>query len=219
MTRGRKKDLSIPPSRSLVQQRDYRARKASYIASLEERCRKVEEENAHLKKELMHMKAQLSIPAILRPDAAEASKELMQSLVIASTSLANFQRLAFSEAQPIQETISRAESHEHPNQVTANQSSSTTRNQAVNVMGKKRLYTDNTPPFSPILQSVSTSSFRSPSPESDEECCGGIVDCDAMESDRIIQHEEEGMGGTALRMSELRSTADHRLQAEFIQSI
>jgi hypothetical protein len=69
MTRGRKKDLTIPPTRSLVQQRDYRARKASYIASLEERCRKVEEENAHLKKELMHMRAQLLTPAALRPEA------------------------------------------------------------------------------------------------------------------------------------------------------
>ena len=69
MTRGRKKDLTIPPTRSLVQQRDYRARKASYIASLEERCRKAEEENAHLRKEVMHMRAQLSTPAILRPEA------------------------------------------------------------------------------------------------------------------------------------------------------
>ena len=68
MTRGRKKDLTIPPSRSLVQQRDYRARKASYIASLEERCRKVEEENAHLREELRCMRAQLSIPAVLRPE-------------------------------------------------------------------------------------------------------------------------------------------------------
>ena len=69
MTRGRKKDLTIPPSRSLVQQRDYRARKASYIASLEERCRKVEEENAHLREELRRMRAQLSIPAVFRPEA------------------------------------------------------------------------------------------------------------------------------------------------------
>jgi hypothetical protein len=34
MTRGRKKDLTIPPSRALAQQRDYRARKAEYVYSL-----------------------------------------------------------------------------------------------------------------------------------------------------------------------------------------
>ena len=52
MTRGRKKDLSIPPSRSLTQQRNYRARKAQHIADLEQRCRLLEAENASLKQEL-----------------------------------------------------------------------------------------------------------------------------------------------------------------------
>jgi hypothetical protein len=52
MTRGRKKDLTIPPTRALVQQRDYRARRAQYVNDLEERCRKVEEENAQLRKDL-----------------------------------------------------------------------------------------------------------------------------------------------------------------------
>jgi hypothetical protein len=133
----------------------------------------------------------------------------MHNLIIASTSLANFQRLAFSDTQPTHETISRTDFHAHPNPTgSAHRTSPTTRNQAANVLGKKRLYTDNTPPFSPILQTVSTPSFRSPSPESGEECCGGIIDCDAMESDHIIQHEEERIGGTAPRISELRSTSD-----------
>lgn len=52
MTRGRKKDLTIPPSRALAQQRDYRARKARYISDLEDRCRAADEENARLRKEL-----------------------------------------------------------------------------------------------------------------------------------------------------------------------
>lgn len=52
MTRGRKKDLTIPPTRALVQQRDYRARKAQYVSELEERCRKAEEDNVRLRKEL-----------------------------------------------------------------------------------------------------------------------------------------------------------------------
>ena len=52
MTRGRKKDLTIPPTRALAQQRDYRARKARYVSDLEDRCRAAEEENARLRKEL-----------------------------------------------------------------------------------------------------------------------------------------------------------------------
>lgn len=44
--------MTIPPSRALLQQRDYRARKAQYIADLEERARKAEEENVKLKREI-----------------------------------------------------------------------------------------------------------------------------------------------------------------------
>jgi len=67
MTRGRKKDLTIPPSRTLVQQRDYRARKAHYVASLEERCRNAEEENMQLRTELAEARAQVANPALLLP--------------------------------------------------------------------------------------------------------------------------------------------------------
>jgi hypothetical protein len=52
MTRGRKKDLTIPPTRALAHQRDYRARKARYVNDLEERCKRAEEENERLKVEL-----------------------------------------------------------------------------------------------------------------------------------------------------------------------
>ena len=65
MTRGRKKDLTIPPTRALVQQRDYRARKAHYIADLEERVRKAEAENEQLRKDLEAARAGLGAPAII----------------------------------------------------------------------------------------------------------------------------------------------------------
>ena len=52
MTRGRRKDFSIPSSRALTQQRDYRARKAKYLTDLEERCHRAEFENEKLRKEL-----------------------------------------------------------------------------------------------------------------------------------------------------------------------
>ena len=67
MTRGRKKDLTIPPTRALVQQRDYRARKAHYVSELEERCRKAEEENAQLRKDLELARASLSVPYLFNP--------------------------------------------------------------------------------------------------------------------------------------------------------
>jgi hypothetical protein len=52
MTRGRRKDTSLPPSRTLVIQRAYRDRKAKYLSDLEERCRRAEEENERLRNEL-----------------------------------------------------------------------------------------------------------------------------------------------------------------------
>lgn len=64
MTRGRKKDLTIPPTRALVQQRDYRARKAHYIAELEERVRTAEAENVQLRRDLEAARAGLNVPAL-----------------------------------------------------------------------------------------------------------------------------------------------------------
>ena len=61
MTRGRKKDLSIPASRALTQQRDYRARKAQYVTTLEERCRKAEQENVVLRRELELARARVPV--------------------------------------------------------------------------------------------------------------------------------------------------------------
>jgi hypothetical protein len=57
MTRGRKRDLTIQASRSLVLQRAYRDRKAKHVADLEERCQKAEAENERLKQELVLLRA------------------------------------------------------------------------------------------------------------------------------------------------------------------
>lgn len=62
MTRGRRKDLSIPPSRALLQQRDYRARKAQYVADLEDRVRRTDEENARLRKEIETLRMRAAAP-------------------------------------------------------------------------------------------------------------------------------------------------------------
>jgi hypothetical protein len=52
MTRGRRKDITLAPSRTLAIQRAYRDRKAKHLADLEDRCRKAEEENERLRNEL-----------------------------------------------------------------------------------------------------------------------------------------------------------------------
>ncbi|KAH9948523.1 hypothetical protein B0H21DRAFT_227184 [Amylocystis lapponica] len=110
MTRGRRKDLTIPPSRALLQQRDYRARKARYVADLEDRCQHAEEENVRLREEVDVLRARLSAPnrdgpsghrPSPSPEVATASTELMQHLTVAAASLARFQQLALSpEAFP-----------------------------------------------------------------------------------------------------------------------
>lgn len=81
MTRGRKKDHTIPPSRTLVQQRDYRARRAHYIADLEERCRRAEEENIQLRKELDEARALLTTPAMLHPETVSCAFNLPNMLI------------------------------------------------------------------------------------------------------------------------------------------
>ncbi|KAF8995440.1 hypothetical protein BDQ17DRAFT_1430344 [Cyathus striatus] len=224
MTRGRKKDLTIPPTRALVQQRDYRARKAHYVADLEERCRKAEAENAQLRKDLAAARAGLALPAVLfSPETAQASTELMQQLTLASASLSRFQQLAFSEphfaasrsvvqnSEPIAQLRPASfpspapspsysqppqpEDHPHPY-----------------FRNRKRLHREDSPqPDPPISSSISsqhcsTSISRSRSSSLGSNCCGGIMDCtDLVEREESIESEESGSSMT--RLSGLRSTS------------
>ncbi|KAH9931082.1 uncharacterized protein BXZ73DRAFT_47329 [Epithele typhae] len=103
MTRGRRKDMTIPPSRALLQQRDYRARKAQYLADLEFRVKKAEEENVLLHKEVdaLHAKlksASTQAPSPFGPEVAAASSDLMHHLTVAAASVTRFQQLAFYPA-------------------------------------------------------------------------------------------------------------------------
>ncbi|KAH8822465.1 hypothetical protein DL96DRAFT_1621103 [Flagelloscypha sp. PMI_526] len=59
MTRGRRRDLTLPPSRTLTQQRDYRARKAQTIRDLETRCQRAEAENVQLREQVTQLQAEL----------------------------------------------------------------------------------------------------------------------------------------------------------------
>ncbi|KAJ6626803.1 hypothetical protein B0H10DRAFT_1941447 [Mycena sp. CBHHK59/15] len=110
MARGRKKDPTIPPTRALTLQRDYRARKSQYIADLEARCRAAEEENVRLRRELAL--ARQGSASTLSPEMVrrlysyvepvymleraqiQASAELRNTLAAASISLSQFLNLA-----------------------------------------------------------------------------------------------------------------------------
>ncbi|ESK87824.1 basic region leucin zipper protein [Moniliophthora roreri MCA 2997] len=100
MTRGRKKDLTIPPSRALTQQRDYRARKAQYLAELESRCQRLQEENDTLREELSSLRAGLPFASPPDPQLMAASSELMGRLASTSEALIRFQKLAYPDAPP-----------------------------------------------------------------------------------------------------------------------
>jgi len=117
MTRGRKKDLTIPPTRALTQQRDYRARKAHYLSELEDRCRHLEDENSALQQELRALKAGLPVATPVDPQLMSASSELMRDLSAASSALQRFQNLAYPN-QP------DTRSHNSPSLSTASSTSS-----------------------------------------------------------------------------------------------
>lgn len=73
MTRGRKKDLTIPPTRALTQQRDYRARRAQYVNDLEEKCRALEIENSDLRQEVRSLRVKLPSATVHNPQMVSMS--------------------------------------------------------------------------------------------------------------------------------------------------
>ncbi|KAI0683227.1 hypothetical protein BC835DRAFT_763716 [Cytidiella melzeri] len=111
MTRGRRKDLTIPPSRALLQQRDYRARKAQYVADLEDRVRTAEDENIKLKREIDALRLRASTRGTMGPSAevVSASSELMHQLTAAASCLARFQQLTFNEQTQQAHAIAQAQ--------------------------------------------------------------------------------------------------------------
>ncbi|TFK44522.1 hypothetical protein BDQ12DRAFT_673141 [Crucibulum laeve] len=228
MTRGRKKDLSIPPTRALVQQRDYRARKAHYVTELEERCRQAEEDNVRLRQELADARAGLAVPAVLfSPQTAEASSELMRNLALASSSLARFQQLAFSEphfaaSRPLSQSATTAVTNLRPASFPSPAPSPPYSNPIAPSEpshpyygGRKRLYREDSPP-PPHLSTrsdysyhrhTSSSSRHTRSPSLGSECCGGIMDCrDLVEREGSEESDEDSTSRT--RFSGLRSTSE-----------
>ncbi|KAH7926518.1 hypothetical protein BV22DRAFT_347670 [Leucogyrophana mollusca] len=212
MVRGRKRDLTIPPTRALTQQRDYRARKAQYIYDLEERCRKAEEENVQLRQELAEARA--SLPGVPSPELTQASSELLSHLAAASASIARFQQVAYPHSAHTGSVSPRRRSAPPPLQPSTSSVSMTSHQRGLrpaffSFPAPSPPQTSPCTPFPPqesreaslshlrvnnrvvgvraadppILQPATCSS---PTPSFGSECCGGLVDCTG-----LVEEEEE----------------------------
>ncbi|KAJ6590679.1 hypothetical protein DFH09DRAFT_908163 [Mycena vulgaris] len=190
MTRGRKKDHTIPQTRALTLQRDYRARKSQYIAELEARCKAAEEENVRLKKEL-ELARQGAPKSASRSEMIQASAQLKDALSAASASLSHFMQVALPSDQKTQatppsftsllETLSSAA-------VLAQSTDADTLNNAASSGCHP------TPP-APV---------RSNSP-----CCGGYIDCEHLVEDEFpYPPPDDNQLSSIAVISQLRSTSD-----------
>ncbi|KAJ7633580.1 basic region leucin zipper protein [Mycena polygramma] len=182
MTRGRKKDTTIPPTRALALQRDYRARKSQYVADLETRCKAAEEENARLKEELAFLRAQGSASGstTLSPAAIQASAHLRDTLAAASASLSNFMQVVLPTEHGVQEI---------PPPYAALQPLSAP---ATTSIHQDRM-SDN-----------GHSADGNGPPRSESPCCGGYIICEG-----LVEEEEEvnGQGEAISMISQIRSTS------------
>ncbi|KAI9463604.1 hypothetical protein BJY52DRAFT_923775 [Lactarius psammicola] len=158
MTRGRRKDTTLPLSRGLIIQRAYRDRKAKYIADLEDRCRKAEEENVQLKEELALARSQ-SPNASINIELAQACSDLMRSLQRTQTALSLFQQRA-------------------PANVPAPESDKTIPSAAELDIAAVLTHALRQGPPAPLSQQPQPSDTHPNAGDSDgTECCGGIIDC------------------------------------------
>jgi len=223
MTRGRKKDLTILPSRALAQQRDYRARKARYVQQLEDRCKAAEDETRRLKMELDLVRA--GVPSMFSPQAVEASSELLKQLSAASACLSQFQQFAFRDTTQTRPPIPpSAQFHalrpaSFPSPVssppafypTPSASGSSNRDLTHNDTGSHSQSSADSndrsaPPGPPFSRETMT---RSPSLGS--ECCGGFMDCTHLVEEEQDELQEDDLGPSSMslmRTSEMRSTSD-----------
>ncbi|KAJ7611240.1 basic region leucin zipper protein [Roridomyces roridus] len=101
MPRGRKPDHTIPATRALTMQRDYRARRSQYVADLEVRCKRAEEENVRLRAELEVARRQAGTgtgtqqsQVGLSPQAIQASAQLRVTLEAAAAAVEHFMQVA-----------------------------------------------------------------------------------------------------------------------------
>ncbi|KAH9061310.1 hypothetical protein EDB87DRAFT_1560291 [Lactarius vividus] len=177
MTRGRRKDTTLPLSRGLIIQRAYRDRKAKYIADLEDRCRKAEEENVRLKEELVLVRSQspnASINTELVIQAARACSDLMYSLQKTQTALSHFQQRALAPApEP-----DRYNSTIHSFLFRTNPSTTELDIAAILTHALRQ------DPPAPLSQQPHPSDTTHPNALAEDtdgtECCDGLIDCEGL---------------------------------------
>ncbi|KZP34238.1 hypothetical protein FIBSPDRAFT_880806 [Athelia psychrophila] len=216
MTRGRKKDLTIPPSRALAQQRDYRARKAQYVEQLEKRCQATENENVRLKKELDLARA--GVPSMFSPQAAELSAELLKQLNAAASTLSQFQRHAYPahESYPSPPTpLLHPASFPSP-PPSASAAAGHTHEGRARSQSQRSPIQQPSPDFSEHVNLTANAFRGSPSPEPSlgSECCGGLIDCTDLVEDEYDelqdddQDEDEDPATSYTRTSSTRANSD-----------
>ncbi|KAH9858761.1 hypothetical protein C2E23DRAFT_800036 [Lenzites betulinus] len=246
MTRGRRKDMTIPPSRALLQQRDYRARKAQYLADLEIRVKKAEDENAHLRHEVESLQSKLKNAAPppaqspYGPEVAAASSDLMHHLAVASASITRFQQLAFypgpsgagsgghhvnrtpiTLATPTYTPSPVAPPHTHKLSVSPRIElpplATPDREHAGYREPLPSVYPHRSLPNS-VMGPAPHHSSRYPGPK-DPDCCGGYVDCrDLVEDEDDEDDDDDEMEMEMEAERESAHGADgHRARARFAQ--
>ncbi|KAG2043558.1 hypothetical protein BDR03DRAFT_425710 [Suillus americanus] len=222
MVRGRKRDLTAPPTRQLTQQRDYRARKARYLTELEQRCLKAEDENVRLRRELELARA--AMPFGSPQEVVQVSSELLRDLVNASASIARFQQItaprapvpsdhdSFHHRQPPISSYSQPPAGPSGLHPSGSSSPPQASSQPITILPSHVLALQESrarpAPQNQILSPIdeqridrthasssasSQARAASPSPSLGSECCGGYIDCtQLLEGKEGGEEDEEG---------------------------
>lgn len=206
MTRGRKRDTTIPPSRELALQRAYRDRRAAHVAEIEARIRTVEEENKQLKAEVEQLRSALKKLADERARAcgevvAQATADLQQKLRDVSDSLASYQKLMLGQ---------------HAGSHTIATSTNSTHVSSEKHCGSEDCETD---PMGCIARLINTTQQRQKGQEqmaslisstgsgpvhqdpAESECCGGLLDCTGL----VFDDMDMTSSSTSVPTSNVRS--------------
>ncbi|THH21335.1 hypothetical protein EW146_g183 [Bondarzewia mesenterica] len=202
MARGRKKDMTIPTTRSLVQQRAYRDRRAKYISDLEERCRHAETENERLRQELATAKAGT-------PGENYDRNLLMEQLTRTQETLTRFQQMTStnipeSRNDTTAEIVASFLAHSFQ-QSNARDAHGQAFERAPTSTNAISMQTED----SSLFAADSATPARAIS-ETESECCGGLLDCRGL----VEEHAEVVPGHfvheQVPRTLSLQRTSSHR---------
>jgi len=187
MTRGRKKDLTLPPSRTLSQQRDYRVRRAQYLSDLEGRYRRLESENEELREELHLVKSGHQFALLNNPATIQVVSELSHQLEAVSILLHRFEGLTSSSVPG----ASSSRAYHTSQTLTSHTNSTPTTYQDKSIQTECFLLQSNFPGGSSHGRAPGS---ESPTPtesstldDGDANCCDGYFDCQGAQRDGIME--------------------------------